>query len=193
VDLAVVVGVVVAVGLAAVVHQESGSPLSIMVSFSRLLRHFFMTRWHVRRAFPEQTLRAIENAIAVAEKSHGGEIRFAVEGELHTSDLLCALSPRRRAEQIFAQLGVWNTEHNNGVLIYVLLADRIVEIIADRGYGGRVTEAEWASACEQIEKSFLLGQFERGAIEGITSVSRLIAHHFPISDGDELPNRPAML
>jgi len=163
------------------------------MTFSRLLRHFLMTHRRVERAFPTRTLHAIENAIAAAEKSHGGEIRFAVEGELHTPDLLRNLSSRQRAAQVFGQLGVWDTEDNNGVLIYVLLADRNVELIADRGYRGKVKDAEWAEVCRLMEQAFRQGEFERGVLDGVAATSQLIARNFPTSDANELPNQPVLL
>jgi len=152
-----------------------------------------MTHRRVERAFPTRTLHAIENAIAAAEKSHGGEIRFAVEGELHTPDLLRNLSSRQRAAQVFGQLGVWDTEDNNGVLIYVLLADRNVELIADRGYRGKVKDAEWAEVCRLMEQAFRQGEFERGVLDGVAATSQLIARNFPTSDANELPNQPVLL
>jgi uncharacterized membrane protein YgcG len=163
------------------------------MSFARLFRHFLMTRWQLQRVFPPRTLRAIEEAIATAERLHGGEIRFAVEAELHTVDLFRNLSPRARATQVFGQLGVWDTEHNNGVLIYVLLADRDVEIIADRGYAGKVADSEWTEVCSQIERQFRARQFEQGALDGISAVSKLIARHFPVRERNELSNAPAVL
>ena len=164
-----------------------------MTAFSRLLRHFLMTRWRVRQTFPKRTLQSIEAAITTVEKNHGGEIRVAIEGELSTADLWRNLSPRERAVQVFGQLGVWDTEHNNGVLIYVLLADRDVEIVADRGYASKVSDAEWAQVCHAIEQAFRGGEFERGMVDGIAAAGKLVARHFPHRDRDELPNRPAML
>jgi uncharacterized membrane protein len=158
-----------------------------------MLRHFAMTRWHLQRVYPEHTLAAIEAAIGEAEKTHGGEIRFVVERELSTSDLLRDLSPRQRAVHLFGQLGVWDTENNNGVLIYVSLADRDVEIVADRGYSGRVADDEWAQACHVIEQANINGDYERGALEGIAVVSKLIARHYAAASRNELPNRPIVL
>jgi len=163
------------------------------MQISRLVRHFLMTRWRVQSTFPERTLQAIENAIAAAEKSHGGEIRFAVEGELHTFDLLRNLSARARAAQVFGRLGVWDTACNNGVLIYVLLADRAVEIVADRGFRENVSDAEWTQVCRVMEQAFRSGEFQRGVIDGIAAIGKLIARNYPTRDADELPNRPALL
>lgn len=164
-----------------------------MTRLRRILRHFLMTRWHLTRAFPARTLAAIEQAIAKAEKSHGGEIRFAVERELSTADLWRNVSPRERAIELFGQLGVWDTADNNGVLIYVLLADHDVEIVADRGFRGRVSDAEWSAVCHGIEQAFRRGDYERGALEGIAGVSQLVARHFPVSDHNDQPNRPIVM
>ena len=87
--------------------------------------------------------------------------------------------PRERALDIFSQLRVWDTEHNNGVLIYLLLADRDVEIIADRGIDAHVGAAGWETICRAMEKDFRAGLFEHGVIKGIEDVSRLLARHFP--------------
>ncbi len=164
-----------------------------MTSIARLFRHFLMTRWHARRAFPHATLTAIEAAIAAAERTHGGELRFAVESELSTADLLQDLTPRARALQVFGELGVWDTEANNGVLIYVLLADCSVEIVADRGFAGKVSAAEWTEVCAGLEQAFRSGAFEQGAVEGITAIAKLITRHYPTGDRNELPNAPVLL
>lgn len=160
---------------------------------ARLLRHLTMTRWHLARAFPRAVLDAIEQAIARAETGHGGEIRFVIERELGMRELLRDLPPRERAARLFGELGVWDTERNNGVLIYVLLADHAVEILADRGFAGRVTEDEWRAVCGDIERAYAAGDFERGSVAGIEAVSRLIARHFPAADRNELDNRPLVL
>jgi uncharacterized membrane protein len=152
-----------------------------------------MTRFHVQRAFPKRVLDAIEQAISAAEKAHGGEIRFALERELSMQNLLHNVSPRQRAIELFGQLGVWDTADNNGVLIYVLLADHDVEIVADRGFTGLVSDAEWADVCQGIEEAYRGGEFTRGSVVGIAAASALIARHFPVADRNEQPNAPVML
>jgi len=152
-----------------------------------------MTHWQAQRAFPKATLDAIEQAVGSAEQTHGGEIRFVLERELSTPHLLRNVSPRQRAVQLFGQLGVWDTANNNGVLIYVALADRAVEIIADRGYANQVTDGEWARVCGAIEQAYRQGQYQRGSLEGIVATSALIARHYPSADANELPNRPVVL
>jgi hypothetical protein len=162
-------------------------------SLRRFVRHALMTRFHVQRAFPKRVLEAIEGAIGVAEKTHGGEIRFALERELSTQDLLRNVAPRQRAIELFGQLGVWDTADNNGVLIYVLLADHDVEIVADRGFTGCISDAEWAHVCHLIEQAYHRGEFERGTLEGIAAVGALVARHYPVADRNEQSNAPLIL
>jgi uncharacterized membrane protein len=160
---------------------------------STTLRHLFTTGWGLRRAFNAATLRAIEQAITDAERAHGGEIRFVIEASRGAIELLRGVAPRQCALHVFARLGVWDTEANNGVLIYVSWADRDVEIVADRGFNGRVPEQEWAAVCRRMEQSFARGTPREAIVEGIQAVGALIARHFPTADRDELPNRPVLL
>ena len=163
------------------------------MSIERTFRHLFTTGWSLRRAFDADTLQAIEQAITDAERTHGGEIRFAIEASRGAIDLMRGLTPREQALHAFARLGVWDTHANNGVLIYVSWADRDVEIVADRGFNGRVSEQEWAQVCRQMEQAFTRGAPRQAAVEGIQAVGVLIARHFPAADRDELPNRPVLL
>jgi uncharacterized membrane protein len=163
------------------------------VSIARTFRHLLMPGWSVRRAFDAATLQAIEQAIADTERSHGGEIRFAIEASANPIELMRGITPRQQALHAFARLGVWDTDANNGVLIYVSWADRDVEIVADRGFNGRVSDQEWAEVCRHMEQSFARGAARQAAIAGIQAVGALIARHFPTGDRDELPNRPVML
>jgi uncharacterized membrane protein len=165
------------------------------VNFKRLMRHLFTDHWAVRRAFPPAAMRAIEKAIGEEERRHGGQLRFAVEASLPLGDLLRGLRPRERALEWFGRLRVWDTEHNSGVLIYLLLADRRVEIVADRGIHSKVGTAAWEAICGEMQQEFARGQFERGAVIGVRAVSDLLATHFPPS-GDrrnELPDKPVVL
>jgi uncharacterized membrane protein len=148
-----------------------------------------------RRRFPAATLDAMQARIAASEKRHRGELRFVVEAELTTGQLWRELSSRDRAREVFAAQGVWNTAENNGVLIYVLLADRSVEIVADRGIGSRVDAAEWGAACRMMESHFRDGRFEAGCLAGIDAVTELLARHFPCEGGrpNELEDRPALI
>ena len=167
------------------------------MDFKRMLRHTFAHRGTLRRTFPSTTLDAIERAITESESTHGAEIRLAIEAALEPGEAWAGKTPRHRALEVFAALGVWDTEANNGVLIYLLLADRDVEIVADRGYNGKVSAAEWSTVCEAMERDLRAGQYEAAAIDGVREASRLVSQHFPpvpgSRDQNELPNRPAVL
>jgi TPM domain len=162
---------------------------------TRLLKHLFAPPWIVYRAFPRAALRRMEAAIRDSERSHSGELRFAVEAGLHLTALLRGVTARRRARQVFAELGVWDTEHNSGVLIYVQLVDRGVEIVADRGIGARVAQPEWDAACRRMEKAFREGRFQEGALAGIGQITALLRQHFPAHgrNPNELTDKPAVL
>jgi hypothetical protein len=161
----------------------------------RFLRHVFSTRWTTRRRFTPKVLADIETAIRETEALHAGEIRFAVETALDMAELVDDLAPRRRAMQVFGQLGVWDTAQNNGVLIYLLLADRVVEIVADRGIATRIPQSEWDGVCREMERCYREGRFGEGSVAGVRGVGSLLARHFPgrRRDADELPNQPVLL
>ena len=169
------------------------------MSFSRTLRHLCATRAGTRRRFSNAVDAAIETAIRAAEQRSSGEIRFAIETALDIPELWSGVTPRARAEEVFAQLRVWDTELRNGVLIYVLMADRDVEIVADRGAAARISLTEWESVCRIMEGHFKASRFEEGAVAGVNEVGRLLEREFsatPASgkqDRDELPNQPTLL
>jgi uncharacterized membrane protein len=165
------------------------------MNIKRMLRHLVMTHWQVNRTFPRPALIAIEQAIKASETAHVGEIRFAVEGALHSTPLFKGQSARERAIDVFSQLRVWDTEHNNGVLIYLLLADRDVEIVADRGVHAKVGAREWESICRKMEAAFKQANYENGVVSGIEAVSQHLIQHFPAAGGgrNELPDQPVML
>jgi hypothetical protein len=163
------------------------------MNISRAIRHLSSPGWIVRSTFTESALSEIEAAIAATERTHGGEIRFAVEGNLSAAELWRSVSARERALEVFARLGVWDTDANNGVLIYVLWGDHDVEIVADRGFNGRVLPEEWATVCHQMEQHFRANRPHQAVIEGVRAVGTLIAKHFPAIDRNELPDRPVML
>ena len=165
------------------------------MKLERLLRHLLTTRFSTRRHFPPAVRQAIEQAIGDCEARHAGEIRFVVETAFDLPELWHDVAPRQRALQLFGQLGVWDTAHNNGVLIYVLMADRVVEIIADRGIAARVPQAEWAAVCRQMEHHYREGRFREGTIVGILGVGALLGRHFPgkTPGGQELPAQPVLL
>lgn len=161
----------------------------------RILAHLAYPAWRLRRAFPKSVRAAIEAAVHGAEAGHPGEVRFVVEGGLALPQLLAGVDARQRAIELFSSLRVWDTEHNSGVLIYVQLADRRVEIVADRGIDARVGNACWRDICAGMEQAFAEGDFGGGALRGIAAVGRLLAEHFPAPAGnpDELPDAPLFL
>ena len=165
------------------------------MNIRRIGRHLIEHRWRVRRIFPPQVLTAIEQAIRAGEATHSGQIRFVVEGALDGAPLFRNQSARERALDIFSRLRIWDTAHNNGVLIYLLLADRDFEIVADRGIDAKVGAADWEKICVEMESDFKAGNFERGVIKGIEAVSRLMAMHFPAERGgrNELPDAPVVI
>jgi uncharacterized membrane protein len=165
------------------------------MQWKRALRHLVTDQWTVRRVFPASAMRAIRRTIELQESRHGGELRFAVEASLPWRSLWRGQSARTRAVELFGQLRIWDTEHNNGVLIYLLLADKSVEIIADRGIDRKVGGANWESVCRAMQRSFAQGQFEQGAKAGIVAISDLLAAHYAqtVVHADELPNEPLVL
>ena len=165
------------------------------MNLRRILRHLLMTQWQVRRAFPRKTLHAIERATSQAESTRSGEIRFAVEGALAAGPLLAGQTARERAIEVFSQLRVWDTEHNNGVLIYLLLADRDVEIVADRGINAKVTVLQWEEICRQMERAFGAGCFQEGSLAGIQAVGELLRAHYNATrpGANELPDKPVVM
>ena len=161
----------------------------------RFLRHLVSDYWSVRYAFPPRAMKAIEDAIAAQERRHDGELRFAVESALPFFDLVRGVSARDRAIELFSRLRIWDTEQNAGVLVYLLLADKRVEIVADRGIHARVGETAWEAICGAMQREFAAGRFEPGVITGVQAISDLLATHFPprAENPDELPNRPVNL
>src|SRR5215218_1072576 len=149
------------------------------MSIKRITRHLLQHHWRARQVFPKDVLDRIEQAIKRGEAMHSGQVRFVVEGALDGSPLFRNQPARERALDVFSQLRIWDTAHNNGVLIYLLLADRDVEIVADRGIDAHVGAAGWEQVCTTMEKEFRAGLFEHGVIKGIQEVSRLMARHFP--------------
>jgi len=161
----------------------------------RILKHLFFLDWHVRRAFPQTTLDAIEQAIRAGEQTHCGEIRFVVEGALEGRALWAGQTARERAIDVFSSLRIWDTEHNSGVLVYVLLADRSVEIVADRGIHARTGAAPWDAICRAMETAFSKSEFQSAALTGLRSIAGVIGQHFPaqLKQGNELPDSPVVL
>lgn len=183
----------VAVESAVAARRVAGSSRDSAMDLGRTLRHISSTGWGLRRAFDDNVLAAVESTILETESIHGGEICFAIEDNLSLRELWRNKSPRGRAVEIFARLGVWDTQHNNGVLIYVLWADRNVEIIADRGLAKAIGAHEWRAVSERMEGLFAQMRTQDAVVEGIRAVGSLIAREFPTSERNELPNRPVIL
>jgi uncharacterized membrane protein len=161
----------------------------------RWFRHLWAGVAGSRRHFTPPVLAQVEAAIREVEAKHAGEIRFAVEAAFDWRALWHDRTPRERALHLFAELGVWDTAANNGVLIYVQLADRDVEIIADRGIAARVTQAEWDAVCREMEDLFRTGRTADAAVTGVRGVGGLLARHFPQARGDrnEQPDQAVLL
>ncbi|MFB6415175.1 MULTISPECIES: TPM domain-containing protein [Bradyrhizobium] len=165
------------------------------MSIKRIARHLLQHHWRAKQIFPQAVLERVGQAIKRGEATHSGQVRFVVEGALDGAPLFRNQPARERAIDVFSQLRIWDTAHNNGVLIYLLLADRDVEIVADRGIHAMVGAEGWESICRAMEAEFAAGQFERGVIAGIEAVSRELARHFPpgASHPNELPDAPVVM
>jgi len=152
-------------------------------------------RWQISRRFSTRTMHTIAAAIRESETLHMGELRFVVEAGLDWPDLISGLTSRERALQVFSQLRIWDTEHNSGVLIYLLLAEHKVEIVADRGINSRVGHAAWINICQDMEKQFHTGNFEAGVLVGVSAITALLQQHFPALEHNpnDLPDHPTIM
>jgi len=162
----------------------------------RWIRHLFLDFFALKRAFPDAALAAIGSGVAAQESRHRGELRVAIEGGLPVQALLAGRTAHERALEHFARLRVWDTDDNAGVLIYLLLADRRVEIVADRGIHARVGATAWETICGAMQREFAARRYEAGVLGGLESVSDLLAQHFPAGPGgnpNELPDSPVVL
>jgi uncharacterized membrane protein len=162
---------------------------------NRYFTNLLTTRWLLRRLFPKPVIDTIEQAVRQSEQRHSGEIRFAIESSLDFPALWHGVTARDRAITAFSDLRTWDTEADNGVLIYLLLAEKDIEIVADRGYSATVPASEWQQICDRMRDEFHAGRFEQGALLGVELVTEVISRHFPPNDDDvnELPNRPVMI
>lgn len=162
---------------------------------SRLFRHLFAA--DARNRFPASAMDRIAVAIAAGELHHGGEVCFAVESALHWRDVIHEVSANSRARDAFTRLRVWDTAANNGVLVYLLMADQRIEIVADRGLQGLVSDEQWRGVCQLLEERLRSGDHADAVVAAISEVSQLLASHFPQAAGgagqDELPNQPVFL
>lgn len=164
---------------------------------SRWWQHFKLDTRDVPKLLGAQTLSHVEAQVAASEQLHSGEIRVCVEASLPSDVLWRGVRPRARAIELFSNLRVWDTEANNGVLIYVLLADHAIEVVADRGLSARVPEDQWKALVATMRDEFRRGAYEAGLTQAVATVGRLLHEHFPVCatapNPDELPNAPWVL
>jgi uncharacterized membrane protein len=164
---------------------------------ARIWRHRWFDQADVRRALPADVLERLARRVAASEQRHTGQIRICVEAGLPWSYLWRHAPARERAIMLFGKLRVWDTEHNNGVLIYLLLAEHAIEIVADRGIDARVDAAEWAATAQHMGAAFKEGRYEDGVTLALEEVSALLVAHFPRAEGEvdrnELPDAPVVL
>lgn len=145
----------------------------------RYWRHLTASRLATRKAFPRATLKAIEATIKEVEAHHDGEICFVVETSIDRFGAGYQPSPRQRALEVFAQRRIWDTEYNNGILLYVLMADRAVEIVCDRGINAHADRQVWEQICARINADFQQHRFREGAIDGIKALAEVLEQHYP--------------
>jgi len=161
---------------------------------ARLFKHRLVDEDDARRLLGKDALARIQARVAESEKHHSGEIRVVVEAGLPFSYLRRQATPRDRAVKLFGKLGVWDTERNNGVLIYLLLAEHAIEIVADRGLNRVVAPAEWAEIAASMQSAFQAGDFEAGLLRAVDAVDALLVRHFAARPGEvdvnELPDLP---
>lgn len=165
------------------------------MGIGRIGKHLLQHRWKQRRLFPSKALARIEQAIKAGEATHAGQVRFVVEGALDGMPLFRNQPARQRALDVFSLLRIWDTQHNNGVLIYLLLADRDVEIVADRGIHAGVGPAAWEAICARMEALLREGRYAEGIAGCVREISALLATHSPRGPGghNELSDRPIVL
>ena len=160
----------------------------------RILKHRWLDESDANRAVPVDMVERLMRRVAASEKRHSGEIRICVEAGLPLSYLWRGARARERAITLFGKLRVWDTELNNGVLIYLLLADHAIEIVADRGLNQRVTEAEWKAMVDALSAAVRAGRYEDGLTQALEETSAVLVKYFPLMLSDanpnELPNRP---
>ena len=163
----------------------------------RVWRHQWTDEADVRRVLPDAAMERLAARVAASERRHSGEIRICVEAGLPWSYLRRNATARERAVTLFGKLRVWDTEHNNGVLIYLLLAEHAIEIVADRGIDAHVDDAEWAAMAQRMGAAFREGRFEDGVTQALEEMSALLVAHFPLAenqpDTNELPDAPVVL
>jgi uncharacterized membrane protein len=170
---------------------------SLIAKLKRIWRHRWTDQASVRRALPPEALGRLARRVAASERRHSGEVRICVEAGLPMSYLWRDATARERAIMMFGKLRVWDTAHNNGVLIYLLLAEHAIEIVADRGIDAHVSREEWAAMAQRMAAAFREGRFEDGLTLALEEVSALLVAHFPLAEGEadrnELPDAPVVI
>jgi uncharacterized membrane protein len=159
-----------------------------MNKLTRILKHRWTDETDVARVLDKAALMRLQQRVAASEKLHSGEIRISVEAGLPMSYLWRGLRARDRAIMLFGKLRVWDTEHNNGVLIYLLLAEHAIEIVADRGVNRRVPQAHWDALVQGMSGDFRAGRFEEGLSQAVDAVGAMLQQHFPLAPGQANPN-----
>ncbi|MEO7392113.1 MAG: TPM domain-containing protein [Ramlibacter sp.] len=164
--------------------------------FARMLRHRWLDEADTRKAIPPDLVERLARRVSASEKRHSGQVRIYVEAGLPMSYLGRSAAPRERAVAVFGKLRVWDTEHNNGVLIYLLLAEQAIEIVADRGLNDRVPAAQWQAIVQRMQTAFRESRYEDGLTQALEEVSALLVEHFPLAPGEanpnELPDEPVL-
>ena len=161
----------------------------------RALRNVFTSHLTTSKIFNKKAQFRIKNAIKASELGHSGQIRLVVESALPWTYIFKGLSPRTRAIDLFSRLGVWDTEHNNGVLIYLLISEKVIEIVADRGLSGRISMDFWSEICKLLSEKFKDSDFEEGVLEAISQVNTALRKEYPNSgfSVNELPDNPVII
>ena len=168
-----------------------------------LLRHLWLDASDAQRVIAPDVLLRLTQRVAASEHRHSGQLRICVEAALPmsylwrlSSNVTLAQLIRQRAVMLFSKMRIWDTEHNNGVLIYLQLAERAIEIVADRGVSQHVSPQEWQTMTLRMGAAFSSGRFEDGLTQALEEVSALLVTHFPATAGaqriDELPNEPVV-
>jgi uncharacterized membrane protein len=167
-----------------------------MTRTRRLLVNVFGGWFQLPRRFPAALLDELAAAVSAGERTHRGEICFAIESRLSPLAVIEGLDASTRARQVFAQLHVWDTECNSGVLFYVLMAERRIEIVADRGIAAKVAAGEWDAICNCVRECYARGEWRNGSLTGVAAANALLQRHFPGGDDNpagELLDRPVLL
>ena len=168
----------------------------MLAKLKRLFKHRWLDESDTHRAIPREMVERLTRRVAASEQRHSGEIRIYVEAGLPTSYVLRGAGARERALTLFGKLRVWDTEHNNGVLVYLLLAERAIEIVADRGLNRQVDASQWTAIATSMGTAFKAGRFEDGLTQALEEVSALLVQHFPLAAGEvnpnELPDEPIL-